>query len=240
MFLFLCVLLPYGCASLHLSTLIAMPTMFLCIVDLSAPFDARAPFNQPPSQGGYGFIQTPSGGSLVSNMSTSIAGLIGGQQYSLTWSLSVRWDNGIGATTTSRINVWMGDTLMWQSRPNYNTTQWEAFSVSFVARTTSQLLIFQVVATQNVDRSILIDSVLVQPANFVAPGTLNALLGGSSIPNSFESPVLDGPSYGLGVTLQGYVYNPMKTLTQPWEWTPLLGGIAVLGRLVSYHSTASL
>lgn len=165
-------------------------------------------------------------------MSTTVTGLIVGQTYTLSFYLSTRWDNGLGATTRQQLFVRVGDTLVFTSRPNFAGTVWELTTVNFLARSANTPLSFQVISSDSSDRTMLVDNVLVQPVNWVAPGTLNVLLDGSSIPNSFESPVLDVSQLGSGVTIQSYVYNPMKTLTQPWEWTPFQGGIAVLGRSV--------
>ncbi|KAJ3175128.1 hypothetical protein HDU85_002174, partial [Gaertneriomyces sp. JEL0708] len=91
-------------------------------------------------------------------------------------------------------------------------------------------LVFNTIATADNDRTVLIDSVVIEPVNARAPlGRLSATLSGHSTANSFEAPPLFGGAYGQGLSIQNFVYNPEIAYNQPWSFTDRLGGIARVG-----------
>ena len=206
------------------------------IAVLGSPFDAPPPTTNPsPNQ--YAFIQSdPNGtpGSQNSNMSTTVTGLIAGTSYNVSFWLATRANNGqAGANAThAQLTVTLGGAQVYQSPQNLGDAGGWTFCSGVVTPTaTSALLLFQTVSTTINDTSILVDSVLVNPVSFVpVVGALSVATGATvGTANSFESPVLNATTFGVGLTMQAFIYNPPITSLQPWSFTNVLGGIALTG-----------
>ena len=206
------------------------------VAEVGSPFDPPPPtVNPSPDQ--YAFLQTdPSQtpGEQNSNMSTTITGLIAGTSYNVSFWLATRANNGqAGANAThSQLTVTLGGAQVYQSPQNLGDAGGWTFCSGVVTPTaTSALLLFQTVSTTINDTSILVDSVLVNPVSFVpVVGALSVATGATvGTANSFESPVLNATTFGVGLTMQAFIYNPPITSLQPWSFTNVLGGIALTG-----------
>jgi hypothetical protein len=186
------------------------------------------PYDSPPSPNQYAFMQD-SGNNTLSNMTAAVTGLLGGLSYTLSFYYAARSEGYTGNTTQSQLTVFFGSQQLWQSPPNIvDPAGWFPVTVQFTPVASSAQLLFAVVAQSANDRSILIDSVLITQTSMPLP-TSGSLTQSSLSALSFESPSLLGSSYGPGVSLQNYVYNPQITSSQPWSFSLNQGGIALGG-----------
>lgn len=159
-----------------------------------------------------------------------MTGLITGQQYRVKGFISARYEGGTMAQTQSQTSLYYAGRRIWQSVENISgANNWQAWSATFSAPAMNGPFVFSTVATSDNDRTVLIDSIVVESVNAQDPvGHLSATLNGNSWASSFESPILTS-IYGPTVTLQNFIYNPTITYLQPWHFSDRLGGIARVG-----------
>ena len=189
------------------------------------------PNDSPPSPNQYAFLQTSPNnapGMQVTNMTATLAGLIGGQSYTLTFWYASR---GSGYNNTqSTMTLYLAGTAVWQSPVNISDLSgWTFVSTTFTANAAALTLMFGVVSTSNGDHAVLVDSVYVAPT-LAPPPTSGSVTPPIGAPLSFESPSLNPTVYGAPTNgLQYYIYNPLITPNQPWTFTPSQGGIGISG-----------
>ena len=99
------------------------------------PSSATQPFSAP-SQNQFGFIQSDPGGNAgkeTSNMTTTLTGIIGGANHSLSFWWATRYDSGNGNATQSQITVLLNDVPLYLSAPNLSDAGgWAQVTTYFV------------------------------------------------------------------------------------------------------------
>ena len=195
------------------------------IAVLGSNYDASNPKNAP-SQNQYSIL-TSSSSSPFANMSATISQLLLGQSYTLYYWWAVSGPGANGPSTTAQLSIyWLGNRI-YLSPPNLSVqagrlVSWVQQSTSLTASAVTGTLTFSVYSNSSGSgQTIIIDSVLLEPASYTTPNVI--LVYNPGIPESFESPVVNQVN---GVSIQPYVYNPPITPFQHWTWTRYQGGIA--------------
>jgi len=184
---------------------------------------------QPPSPNQFAYMQTSS--VPVSNMSCFMTGLTSQSQYTLSFYLATR--GGFYQNSTDQLFVYLGNQLLYQSVANYSDLSgWAYVSTVFTytgTQSTASFVFSTVNSITGDDRTLLVDSVLIQSIGYQAPQAQVTVSGsGANVISNFASPSLNGSTYGPNVTLQSYIYSPPITSSQPFTFAQI-GGIAMVG-----------
>ena len=172
----------------------------------------------------YAFIQTSpnnQAGNRTSVMSATLMGLSTSSTYYVSFYVGVRLGGTVGEVTPnvtqSQVTLTYGSQTLWTSVQNIADSSGYMFvqTSTFTPSAASALFSFTVVSTVDIDHSILIDAVIVNPTVALPNATLAV-----GMTNTFEYPPIAGNSYD---------YNTPVTTTQPWTWTSGLGGRAMIG-----------